>query len=164
MALFGGVYLTCMIGLLPDKQQETYERFFAMVSAYLDTNDLPNNFEGHFFMTDFERNIRSSFNLFWPSVRLLGCYFHFSQVDISGGCTSGLHSYLFYFQLVWKRVKKSGFQTAYDNDDKFNAVVRRISAMPFVKPCDLEEAFLKFVERAENLEDEDVKYFTLGLY
>ena len=83
MALFGGVYLTCMIGLLPDKQQETYERFFAMVSAYLDTNDLPNNFEGHFFMTDFERNIRSSFNLFWPSVRLLGCYFHFSQVDIS---------------------------------------------------------------------------------
>ena len=65
MALFGGVYLTCMIGLLPDKQQETYERFFAMVSAYLDTNDLPNNFEGHFFMTDFEGNIRSSFNLFW---------------------------------------------------------------------------------------------------
>ena len=70
---------------------------------------------------------------------------------------------LVYFQLVWKRGKKSGFQTAYDNDDKFNAVVRRISAMPFVKPCDLEEAFLKFVERAENLEDEDVKYFTLGL-
>ena len=80
MALFGGVYLTCMIGLLPDKQLDTYERFFAMVSAYLDTNDLPNNFEGHFFMTDFERNIRSSFQLFWPSARLLGCYFHFSQV------------------------------------------------------------------------------------
>ena len=64
---------------------------------------------------------------------------------------------------MWKRVKKSGYQTAYDNDDKFNAVVRRISSLPFVKPCDLEEAFEKFVERAENLEDAHVKYFTLGL-
>ena len=69
MALFGGVYVTCMIGLLPDKTKETYERFFAMVSAYLEANDLPTNFEGHFFMTDFEKNIRNSFHLFWPSVR-----------------------------------------------------------------------------------------------
>ena len=48
-------------------------------------------------------------------------------------------------------------------DDKFNAVVRRISALPFIKPCDLEEAFIKFNERAESLEDEEVKKFTLGL-
>ena len=81
MALFGGVYVTCMIGLLPDKTKETYERFFAMVSASLEANDLPTNFEGHFFMTDFEKNIRNSFHLFWPSVRTLGCYFHFSQVN-----------------------------------------------------------------------------------
>ena len=67
------------------------------------------------------------------------------------------------FQLVWKRVKKSGYQKAYDNDNKFNAVVRRISALPFIKPCDLEEAFSKFTERAESLEDEDLKIFTLGL-
>ena len=31
-------------------------------------------------------NIRSSFSMFWPEVKLLGCYFHFSQ-------------------LMWKRVK-----------------------------------------------------------
>ena len=41
--------------------------------------------------------------------------------------------------------------------------MRRISALPFIKPCDLEEAFDKFGERAENLEDEEVKNFTLGL-
>ena len=60
-------------------------------------------------------------------------------------------------------MKKSGYQNAYDNDNKFNAVVRRISALPFIKPCDLEEAFSKFIERAESLEDEDLKIFTLGL-
>ena len=82
MALFGGVYLTCMIGLLPDKSQDTYGRFFAMVWSYLNMNDLPNKFEGHFFMTDFERNIRDNFNMFWPDARLLGCYFHYSQVKV----------------------------------------------------------------------------------
>ena len=41
--------------------------------------------------------------------------------------------------------------------------MRRISALPFIKPCDLEEAFGKFGERAENLEDEEVKNFTHGL-
>ena len=80
MGLFGGVYLPCMIGLLPDKTQDTYGRFFGLVRSYLDKNDLPNDFSGHFFMTDFEVNIRTNFNLFWPMARLLGCYFHFSQV------------------------------------------------------------------------------------
>ena len=31
--------------------------------------------------------IRMSFSMFWPAIRLLGCYFHFSQ-------------------LVWRRVKR----------------------------------------------------------
>ena len=57
MALFGGVYLPCMIGLLPDKTQDTHGRFFPMVASYLEMNDLPTNFDGNFFMTEFERNI-----------------------------------------------------------------------------------------------------------
>ena len=81
MALFGGVYVTCMIGLLPDKTKETFERFFAMVSAYLEANDLPTNFEGHFFMTDFEKNIRNRFHLFWPSVR--------GGNQVGGNCDEG---------------------------------------------------------------------------
>ena len=83
MALFGGVYLPCLIGLLPDKTNDTYGRFFAMLYSYLEQNGLPNDFSGHFFMTDFERNIRDNFHLFWPNVKLLGCYFHFSQVRYS---------------------------------------------------------------------------------
>ena len=80
MALFGGVYLPCLIGLLPDKTSDAYGRLFAMVWSYLDMNNLPNDFAGHFFMTDFEKNIRDNFNLFWSTATLLGCYFHFSQV------------------------------------------------------------------------------------
>ena len=86
MALMGRLYVTCIIGLLPDKKLETYESFFGLIWNYLSQNNLPNNFADGFFMTDFEQNIRSGFQLFWPEVRLLGCYFHFSQ-------------------LIWRRVK-----------------------------------------------------------
>ena len=48
------------------------------------------------------------------------------------------------FQLIWKRVKKSGHQVAYDQDDSFNALVRRISALPFTKPEDMFQAFCEF--------------------
>ena len=82
----GGIYVPCVIALLPDKKSETYEAFFSLIWHYLDQNNLPNNFADGFFMTDFEQNIRSSFRLFWPEIRLLGCYFHYSQ-------------------LIWRRIK-----------------------------------------------------------
>ena len=69
----------------------------------------------------------------------------------------------FFFQLIWKRVKKAGLQAEYEKDDKLNGVVRRISALPFVKPSDLDEAFRIFTARAEGLEDEKLKDFTTCL-
>ena len=53
-----------------------------------------------------------------------------------------------YFQLIWKRVKKSGFQVLYEKDHGFNALVRRISALPFTKHEDLDKAFAVFKARA----------------
>ena len=58
MALLGGVYIPCVIALLPDKTRETYDVFFGLIYDYLDKHNLPNNFSDGFFMTDFEINIR----------------------------------------------------------------------------------------------------------
>jgi hypothetical protein len=44
MALYGGIYIPCLFGLLPAKSGETYDRFFGMVWQYNDANNLPNNF------------------------------------------------------------------------------------------------------------------------
>ena len=45
----------------------------------------------HYFMTDFERNIKKdNFHLFWPDVKLLCCYFHFSQVSLNIFCLIAL--------------------------------------------------------------------------
>ena len=68
-------------------------------------------------MTDFEVAIRGAFKLFWPAITLLGCYFHFSQ-------------------LIWKRVKKTHLQVEYEKNYEFNALIRRLSSLPFVKPED----------------------------
>ena len=68
MALLGGVYLPCIIGLLPDKRRETYDVFFGLIHAYLDAHQLPNTFADGFFMTDFEINIRSAFAMPKPQL------------------------------------------------------------------------------------------------
>ena len=38
MALYGGVYVPCLFGLLPDKSEDSYLRFFGMLWAYNDKN------------------------------------------------------------------------------------------------------------------------------
>ena len=91
-------------------------------------------------MCDFELLIQSSILLYYPSLKTLGCYFHFSQ-------------------LVWRRVQKKGFQTIYEKNDKFNAVIRRMSALPFAPKDDLDEAFKIFDKRTESLEDEELEKF-----
>ena len=92
-------------------------------------------------MTDFEVAIRGAF---WPAITLLGCYFHFSQ-------------------LIWKRVKKTHLQVEYEKNYEFNALIRRLSSLPFVKPEDLNEAFEIFRKRALNLKSEKVQEFSLNL-
>ena len=108
------------------------------------SHNLPNTFLNEFFMTDFEAAIRSAFKLFWPGITLLGCYFHFSQ-------------------LIWKRVKKTNLQVEYEKNDEFNALIRRLSSLPFVKPEDLNDAFEIFRKRAANLKSDKVQEFALKL-
>ena len=140
MALYGGIYVPCLFGLLPDKSEDSYIRFYGMLWAYNDKNGLPNDFQNQFFMCDFEQHIRTSFLLYWPYVRVLGCYFHYSQC-------------------VWNKVKKNGLQITYEKDDQFNALIRRMSALPFCPKSDLDKAFEIFEKRSREMEDEDLNLF-----
>ena len=80
MCLTAGAYTVAMIGLLPDKSRITYDRMFSMLHKYLEDHSLDLDWRDAFFMTDFESAQRESIRLFFPHVRLLGCFFHFSQV------------------------------------------------------------------------------------
>ena len=50
MALYGGIYVPCLFGLLPDKSEDSYIRFFGMLWSYNDKNNLPNDFHNQFLM------------------------------------------------------------------------------------------------------------------
>ena len=70
---------------------------------------------------------------------------------------------ILYFQLIWKRVKKGGHQVSYEKDDEFNALVRRIYALPFIKPETLDEAFNKFEVKTNKLDNLKLKDFSQAL-
>ena len=54
LALLGGVYVPCIIALLPDKKRESYDVLFSLIWDYLNQHNLPNEFSSDYFMTDFE--------------------------------------------------------------------------------------------------------------
>ena len=69
------------------------------------------------FMSDFEHNIRSTFNEYFPEVQPQGCYFHYGKA-------------------IWARVKKNGMASYYSKnglEPKFGSFVRLIIGLPFVK-------------------------------
>ena len=82
--------------------------------------------------------------LYWPTVSILGCFFHFSQI-------------------VWRRIKKAGLQVVYEKHDAFNALMRRCSSLPFIRKSDLDRAFNIFNKRADELEDTDLVKFSKEL-
>ena len=47
----------------------------------------------------------------------------------------------------------------YEEDNNFNALIRRISALPFATKKDLDEAFKIFETRAEAIKDDKLNQF-----
>ena len=59
--------------LLPNKQQDTYRRFFTIVK------DLMPGFQPRSLISDFEQAIRSAFQQIFPTCTIAGCFFHLMQ-------------------------------------------------------------------------------------
>ena len=58
-----------------------------------------------------------------------------------------------------KKEKKNGFQVIYEKDDQFNALIRRMSALPFAPKETLDEAFKIFEKRAAEVNDDETTQF-----
>ena len=115
-AICHGKVVPCVFGLLPNKQETTYD---AMLT------ELANHLNGHAptdILFDFERAAMNSAATAFPGVRVLGCFFHLSQN-------------------VWTKVQRNGLAPLYENDDDFALYMRMISALAFVDPPDVPQAF-----------------------
>ena len=69
--------LPVAFGLLPDKEQKSYETFFELIITYLRTSETPNNVEK--IISDFETGILKALIKIWPNLNLQGCRFHYAQ-------------------------------------------------------------------------------------
>ena len=81
-------------------------------------------------MGDFEKGPRIAVrNVCGTSVQIKGCWFHYTQA-------------------ITKRIKKVGLQASYANLPLVNQTVRRMFALPFVLPWEVEETFMMIVNEA----------------
>ena len=134
-------YILSMIALMPDKSRDSYDNMFGFLVVYFEAKNLDYSWVGAVFMTDFEVAMKSSILMFFPYVKLLACYFHFSQ------------------RIVYL-LKASGLQTAYEKVPEFNAVVRRICSLPFVlKEIMVGEALSLIEKRGSKLKDQKQEEF-----
>ncbi|XP_071101764.1 uncharacterized protein [Haliotis cracherodii] len=114
--------------LLPNKKQSTYQRFFTIFKQNAETLHL----RPRTIYTDFEKAVQNAVRHVFDC-EMKGCLFHYRQA-------------------VWRNVKKCGLQRAFANNPDVNLFVRRASALPLLRPEDIEDFLFNSLEAA-NMED-----------
>ena len=135
-ALVNNQTLPCVFGLLPNKTENTYNRFFEEVRNAV--RGLGNGSVE--VLLDFERAGINAIQTQFPTAQVYGCFYHLSSN-------------------IWKHIQSSALQAHYVNDDEFSIHLRMIAALAFVPPFDVEDAFEELaleIRNRFNIEADDV--------
>ena len=114
-----GTVIPVLFALLPNKQQSTYERLLRGVNSLRQFNPTS-------VLADFELASINAIRNVYPSVNVVGCFFHFSQC-------------------VYRKVQDCGLQTEYREPD-FNLFVRMLVALAFVPVARVVDSFDALLE------------------
>ena len=107
----GGQQFPLVYGFLPNKSRADYNRFFTIVKQEMQNSGL--TLQPSAVMEDFELTLIQAVELQFPSTRIMGCYFHFSQC-------------------LWRKVQALGFATAYSSDATVKCFIHKTAALSFV--------------------------------
>jgi hypothetical protein len=107
--------LPLVYALLPDKKQETYVKFFRMLSEYIMK-------EPTYISSDFELAVLNSIKIVFPDAKINGCYFHLVQN-------------------FWKHVKSEKLESEYAGNNNFRQAFKQLQALSFVPETDTVCAF-----------------------
>ena len=123
--MINGYMCPLVYGLLPNKQQATYQRFFTLIQSAADDKHIP--LTPTTVMMDYEtaawQAVRSVFN--GASVR--GCFFHYTQC-------------------IWRNVQSSGLVVDFKDDQTMRKLVLRAAALPLVPPESVEDVWFNALE------------------
>lgn len=99
-----GKMFPVIFGLLPDKSAATYVRFLDLVKTVAANHQ--QNFQPGTFQIDFETGMLAAIRELFPTSRIRGCYFHYTQC-------------------IWRKVsfKVKIFQDLNDNQIKIKLII-----------------------------------------
>ena len=83
-----------MFAIMPNKKGDSYVKVFNMIKEAFTVLNLDTEWRSHAFMMDFEAGMRNGLKTVFPLVNLLGCYFHFAQVNVYDNIDTNI-KYLF---------------------------------------------------------------------
>ena len=124
-----------VVALLPNKDQVTYNRMIQLLQAA--AHRLGHLFQPNIVCTDFEMSMINCISRVFPGSRIRGCLFHYSQC-------------------IWRKVQELGLVVRYKEDQPFNRVVRRASALPLVPPALVDDVWM---EAMNEVNDEQAMRF-----
>ena len=81
---------------------------------------------------DFEKSVINCVSNIFPSTKIQGCYFHFSQS-------------------VWRKVQGLGLVKEYKTQESVRKWVKRIAALPFVPEDRISDVFIYNMENAPDV-------------
>lgn len=117
-----GKIIPVCVGLLPNKNAVTYSRFLTLLVTKAAQIGLV--FSPQIVSIDFEMAMLTTIQHLFPNSRQRACLFHYSQA-------------------LWRKVQALGLTARYSDDDAFNRLVRRASALPLVPPHQVDAVWLQ---------------------
>lgn len=120
-----GSVFPLVFGLLPNKREETYTRFFTLIreAAFQRGIELAPGTV----LVDFEIASWSAIASVFPESTIRGCFFH-------------------YCQCIWRKVQGCGLAVRYTEDDNLKRLVRRAAVLPLVPSADVEDVWFSALE------------------
>ena len=124
-----------LFALLPNKTENTYERLFMAIKEQVPA------FKPESVLLDFEKATMNAINKVYPNASLLGCLFHLGQSH-------------------YRKIVDLGLKTEYDSNGEFNRLMKKFTALAFLPPQDVVEAFLELTSQPD-VPAEFIQYFEL---
>ena len=121
-----------VVALLPKRDTQTYRRMFQLLQQAAER--FGHRLQPQTVCIDFEKAMIECVNQLFPSSRIRGCLFHFTQA-------------------IWRKVQALGLTNKYTENQSFNRLVRRSSALPLIPLESVDEVWM---EALNELTDEDV--------
>ena len=111
-----GNIFPCVFGLLPNKTEATYTRFFREVFGQINEPVVTD------ILVDFERGAINAIRNASQDIEEKGCFYHL--------CSN-----------VWKRIQHLGLQQRYNDDQEFSLHLRMLCDLAFLPPDDVVQGF-----------------------